>query len=73
MPSQVISISDITLGDCRAVENAMTRCSRWLPGHDQAPAARAEYPAPDVLKDDIDALDDWVRTINKRRRRKDIL
>ena len=64
---QVALISDITAEDCKAVENAMTKCSKWLRGHDQAAAARADIPAPEVLAADIAALEDWVTTIRKRR------
>jgi hypothetical protein len=45
----------------------MTKCSRWLPGHDQAAAARAPIPGPDELKIDIEALENWVFSIRKRR------
>lgn len=65
---QVALIADITAVDCKAVETAMTKCSRWLPGHDQAAAARAEIPEPSVLKADIDALESWVTEIRHRRR-----
>nr|MBA2491164.1 AAA family ATPase [Gammaproteobacteria bacterium] len=64
---QVIKIADFTKEDCRALEAAMTKCSKWLPGHDQAAAARAEIPEPAVLKGDIDALEHWVSGIRKRR------
>ena len=64
---QVVKISDITQADCRALETAMTKCSKWLPGHDQAPAARAEIPAPDVLRADINTLENWVAEIHSRR------
>jgi hypothetical protein len=53
--------------DCRQVEVAMTKCSRWLPGHDQAAAARAPIPGPDELKIDIEALENLVFSIRKRR------
>ena len=33
-------LPDITDADCRTVETAMTKCPTWLPGHDQAAAAR---------------------------------
>lgn len=65
---QVTQIADITAKDCKTVETAMTKCSRWLPGHDQAPAARAEIPEPNELKEDIGMLENWVATIRKRRR-----
>ena len=60
-------IADITPEDCQTLDAAMTKCSRWLPGHDQAAAARAPVPEPTELKADIDALDSWVATIRKRR------
>ena len=64
---QVSLVADITPQDCRAVETAMTKCSKWLPGHDQAPSARADIPEPSALKADIDALESWVGAIRKRR------
>ena len=64
---QVAQIADITVEDCKAVEAAMTKCSKWLPGHDQAAAARAPVPGPEELKADIDALENWVAAIRKRR------
>ena len=64
---QVALIADITAADCKALETAMAKCSKWLPGHDQAAAARADIPGPAVLKGDIDTLDDWVTAIRRRR------
>jgi len=64
---QIALIADITIEDCKTVESAMTKCSRWLAGHDQAPAARADIPAPPELKADIDALENWVGDIRRRR------
>jgi energy-coupling factor transporter ATP-binding protein EcfA2 len=61
------TIADITAEDCGALDAAMTKCSRWLPGHDQAPAAHAPVPDPAELKDDIKALEDWVGRIRNRR------
>lgn len=61
------TIADITEGDCGPLETGMTNCSRWLAGHDQAAAARAEVPAPNVLKSDIEALENWIAGIRKRR------
>ena len=64
---QIVSIADITATDCQTVELAMTKCSRWLKGHDQAPAAKADMPPPSDIKKDIDALNQWAKTIRKRR------
>ena len=65
--TQVLKIADITEEDCRVLEAAMTKCSEWLPGHDQAPAARADIPDPDVLRADINTLEKWVAEIRGRR------
>lgn len=66
---QVAQIADITPEDCKTVETAMSKCSKWLPGHDQAAAARAPVPGPVELKADIEALDDWVAAIRNRRKK----
>jgi len=66
---QIAQIADISAGDCKAVETAMTKCSTWLPGHDTAAAAHAPVPAAAELEADIDALKDWVDGVRKRRRR----
>jgi ABC-type multidrug transport system ATPase subunit len=66
---QVSLIADITPEDCNAVESAMTKCSKWLPGHDQAAAARAPIPGPAELNADIKALESWVAAIRKRRKK----
>lgn len=62
-------IADITAEDCRIVDAAMTKCSKWLPGHDQAAAARAPVPEPSELKCDIEALETWTAAIRTRRTR----
>ncbi len=63
---QIGRLADISPSDCKAVEIAMTKSSKWLTGHDQAPAARQKFPEPNELKQDIDALDKWVSDIRKR-------
>ena len=66
---QVAQIADVTPEDCKTLETAMTKCSKWLPGHDQAAAARAPVPGPTELKGDIEALDNWVTAIRRRRQK----
>jgi len=66
---QVAQIADITSEDCKTVEMAMTKCSKWLAGHDQAAAARAPVPGTAELKADIEALENWVAAIRKRRKK----
>lgn len=60
-------IADIKEEDCKLAEAAMSKCSQWLPGHDQPAAARTDVPEPAVLKADIDVLETWVNTIRTRR------
>lgn len=62
-------LADISPTDCQAVETAMTKCSTWLPGHDQAAAARAPIPGSAELKQDIEALEAWVKGIRERRKK----
>ena len=64
---RVPALADISPADCRSVTAAMTKCSRWLRGHDDAPAARADVPGPAELKDDIARLENFVAAIRKRR------
>lgn len=63
-------IADITDEDYKTVEIAMTKCSKWLPGHDQAAAAIEDHPEPAELRRDIEALDTWVKSIISRRKKK---
>lgn len=64
---QIGKIADITEEDCRTLEAAMTKCSKWLPGHDQAAAARADIPEPEVIRGDIEMLNSWVAAVRRRR------
>jgi len=66
---QIAQIADITDEDCKAVEIAMSKCSKWLTGHDQAAAARAPVPGSTELKTDIEALETWIKAIRDRRQK----
>jgi len=61
-------LTDITEEDCESLEAGMTKCSRWLPGHDQSPAENVPVPEPKELSEDIAALETWTKAISKRRR-----
>jgi hypothetical protein len=60
-------LSDINEGDCKAVDDGMTECSRWIIGHNHAAAEDATVPEPAELKKQIHALDTWVKSIRQRR------
>jgi hypothetical protein len=65
--NRLSKIFDISEADYKAVDAGMTKSSAWLIGHDQA-AARAPVPGPIELKQDIDALETWVKGIRARRK-----
>jgi len=60
-------LGDVCEGDCKALDQGMTKCSKWITGHDHAAAENAPFPDPPELQADIKALDDWVAIIRKRR------
>ena len=64
---QVSELVDICDADCDALNAGMTKCSKWLPGHDQAAAESEPFPEPDEVEVDIKAFEDWVQRIRKRR------
>jgi hypothetical protein len=60
-------IADIDDADLKAIDEGMTKSSKWEGGHDQALAVNEPLPAPAELKADIDALESWVTAVRKRR------
>lgn len=60
-------LSDIGAPDLAALNDGMTKASKWLTGHDQAAAEGEPFPEPDELQADIKAFDDWQKGIHKRR------
>lgn len=67
--NKVMALSDICEEDCAAVQNSMSKCSTFLRGHDQSSAINQPFPKPNEVKDDIDALDSWIKVIRKRRQK----
>ena len=64
----ISTITDICLEDCKTLESAMTKCSRWLVGHDKAAAAIAPVPEPNELRVDVATLEQWITAIRDRRK-----
>ena len=64
---QIEKLADISVRDCRALEEGMTKTSRWLPGHDESPAVNEPIPDPGELERDIGNLEEWVEGIRSRR------
>ncbi|MEM7308732.1 MAG: AAA family ATPase [Planctomycetota bacterium] len=65
---QVHDLAHIEPQDCIDLEAGMTKTSRWLPGHDKAAAENTPIPEPPELRQDIEALAEWVKRINDRRK-----
>ena len=64
---RIMKLSDIGEADCRAVQDGMTRCSRYLRGHDISAADNPPFPRPEEVKADIEAFSSWVDEIRLRR------
>lgn len=58
---------DITDNDLDVIDTAMTKCSRFLEGHDEPAAVMDPVPGPDELLADIESLEKWIREMRKRR------
>jgi hypothetical protein len=61
-------IVDITDADLKTIENAMTKASRYIRGHDDSAAVADDPPQPDELRADIRELADWTKEMRKRGR-----
>ena len=60
-------ITDISAEDVATIDAAMTQCSKWLPGHDQAPALNTPMPGFAKLEAAVEALESWRSAVEKRR------
>jgi len=62
-----LKVVDIDVSDYGALEVGMAKCSKWLPGHDKAAADRTPVPGAAELKTNIEALENWIAAIRRRR------
>jgi len=65
--NRLAKLSDIKPEDIEFVVAAITKCSKYLRGHDKAVAINEPVPAPAELKADIENLENWVSGMRKRR------
>jgi energy-coupling factor transporter ATP-binding protein EcfA2 len=65
--NRLAKLSDIKPEDIESIDSAMTKCSKYLRGHDKAVAINEPVPAPAELKADIENLENWVSGMRKRR------
>jgi len=56
--------------DIEDIEKGMTKCSKWMAGHDKAPAVGSTQLLPKEIKEDLDLIDNFRVRIEKRRQKK---
>lgn len=66
---QMKTLSDITEEDISTVESNMTKCSLLTNAHDDPLATPDSLPTIQEFEDDVNALDEWRKTIEDRRRK----
>ena len=59
---------DICDNDIRVLDKGMSKCSKWMYGHDSSQAENDPFPDPDELKQDLDDFAGWVHRIQERRK-----
>ncbi|MCH7783374.1 AAA family ATPase [candidate division KSB1 bacterium] len=52
--------------DYYRIERGMSKCSIWLPGHDQPAAMNSPFPEPQELKSDVTELEVFVKELRNR-------
>jgi hypothetical protein len=60
---------DITEEDIHCVNNAMTKCSKYLTGHDSAPGIRDPYPTIDEIVGDLEEITQFLEQLQGPRKR----
>jgi hypothetical protein len=61
-------LGDIRDRDCEALDAGMSKCSAWEGGHDHATAEGSSFPDPPEIANDIEALEEWIKEIHRRRK-----
>ena len=60
-------LTDICEDDIEKLNQGMAKCSRWIFGHDTPIPDSGPPPSPDELLQDIKELENWVKSIRRRR------
>ena len=61
-------LTDITDTDIQEIDTAMTKCSQYLPGHDEPAATQDTIPNSDEIAGDIVVLEEWIAAMRRRDR-----
>lgn len=66
---KTLSLRDVVIDpkDYETIDDGMTKCSRYMLGHDTPAASSTPMPEPDELASDIGALDEFRKAIDARR------
>ena len=70
--TQNLKAVGVSTADYKTIHFAMAKCSRWLIGHKESPAADVNRPKPEELRSDIEALASFskaIRSENDERRK----
>ncbi len=62
-----LSYVSVTDEDYRIIHLAMKKCSKWMFGHDKSHAVDVNQPAPNELRENIESLRGFIKTVNRRR------
>ena len=69
------SLREVTIekSDYDTIDQGMTKCSKWLIGHDLSKNITDNRPAPCELQEDVKKLRDFVSTIKTRRKNTEVI
>lgn len=64
------SLRDVVIeqSDYNTIEEGMTKCSKWMIGHDLSKQISDNRPAPHELQEDVKILKDFAHTMKTRRK-----
>ncbi|MBZ0254543.1 hypothetical protein K8I31_00680, partial [bacterium] len=63
---RLIDIDEI---DIKLIDSEMSKCSKFLPGHDNAAAINQLLPEPEEVQEDIEKLNNYIDILSKKRKR----
>ena len=67
--TQRLKYVEVTTEDCRVIDAAMTKCSKWMIGHDKPEPLDVSRPDPTEIEADIAHMRRFRKTINSRNKK----
>ncbi|MNH27829.1 hypothetical protein D3C79_879560 [compost metagenome] len=62
-------LTDISESDIKLIDNAMSKCSTYFTGHDNAPAVGDPYPTIDEVEADLSQIKSYLSDLQGTRKR----